>query len=109
MKFFTQKEVAAILRRTPQTIARWRRAGLLPYVAGKPVLISEQQLHNLIEKWQEPTKAHDWNKTTTAFTKSAGQRTAEASAYRRGQQAFKRLNDSSQAGFKKQTPPKKGR
>jgi hypothetical protein len=47
-KLLTEPEVAEILRCSPNTVARLRKAGKLPFVPGRPVLIDETDLLALI-------------------------------------------------------------
>jgi excisionase family DNA binding protein len=48
-KLLTEPEVAEILRCSPYTVARLRKAGKLPYLPGRPVLIDEADLLAYIE------------------------------------------------------------
>lgn len=48
-KLLTQPEAAKILRCSPYTVARIRKAGKLPYIPGRPVLIDEADLLAYIE------------------------------------------------------------
>jgi excisionase family DNA binding protein len=50
MPLLTQDEVAAILRCQPNTVARLRRAGKLPYIAMRPVKIRSEDLDRWIAK-----------------------------------------------------------
>ncbi len=50
MPLLTQDEVAAILRCHPNTVARLRRAGKLPYIAMRPVKIRSEDLDRWIAK-----------------------------------------------------------
>jgi hypothetical protein len=43
-KLLTEPEAAEILRCSPYTVARLRKAGKLPYIPGRPVLIDEADL-----------------------------------------------------------------
>ena len=49
-KLLIEPEVAEILRCSPATVARLRKAGKLPYIPGRPVLIDEADLLAYIEK-----------------------------------------------------------
>lgn len=44
----TEQEAAVILHKGPRTIARLRKAGVLPYLPGHPVLIPRQALSDYI-------------------------------------------------------------
>jgi excisionase family DNA binding protein len=48
-KLLTEPEAAEILRCSPYTVARLRKAGKLPYIPGRPVLIDEADLLVYIE------------------------------------------------------------
>jgi hypothetical protein len=47
-KLLTEPEVAEILHCSPYTVARLRKAGKLPYIPGRPVLIHETDLLALV-------------------------------------------------------------
>jgi excisionase family DNA binding protein len=53
-KLLTQPEVAAILRCSPYTVARLRKAGKLAYIPGKPVLIDEADVLAYVETAKKP-------------------------------------------------------
>lgn len=48
-RYFTEPEVAEILRCSTSKIKRLRFAGKLPYITGRPVLIAETDLGDFIE------------------------------------------------------------
>jgi excisionase family DNA binding protein len=49
LKLLTEPEAAKILRCSPYTVARIRKAGKLPYIPGRPVLIDEADFLAYIE------------------------------------------------------------
>lgn len=49
-RFLTQDEVAKILRRSVQSVARLRRMGELAYLPGSPVLIPEAEVTAYLER-----------------------------------------------------------
>ncbi|WP_264820482.1 helix-turn-helix domain-containing protein [Mangrovibrevibacter kandeliae] len=49
MRTLTEQEVAARLGCSTSKIKRWRRAGALPYIPGRPVLIDEADLDACLE------------------------------------------------------------
>lgn len=49
-RFLTQEEVAKILRRSVQSVARLRRMGELAYLPGSPVLIPEAEVTAYLER-----------------------------------------------------------
>ena len=49
-RFLTQDEVAKILRRSVQSVARLRRIGELAYLPGSPVLIPEAEVTAYLER-----------------------------------------------------------
>lgn len=49
-RFLTQEEVAKLLRRSVQSVARLRRTGELAYLPGSPVLIPEAEVMAYLER-----------------------------------------------------------
>lgn len=49
-RFLTQEEVAKILRRSVQSVARLRRMGELAYLPGSPALIPEAEVTAYLER-----------------------------------------------------------
>ncbi|MBL4766333.1 MAG: helix-turn-helix domain-containing protein [Rhodobacteraceae bacterium] len=80
MDLVTQQEAAEILRVTVATIARYRKAGKLPYFPGRPIHINRDDLEKLkiTERLSCPLTTS--KETSSANSKSAGPKTGAQNA-----------------------------
>ena len=61
--FMTEEELAHVLRRTVQTVQRYRLNGALPYISGRPPIIAKTDLFEWLKQFRTVKPVHsDWKK-----------------------------------------------
>lgn len=72
--WLTDEEAGRLCRKSGETIARWRRAGLFPYLPGRPCLIDARDFLDFMEKKKQckPQNRTVYAGTVPAFGKSSG-------------------------------------